>query len=312
MALTQPPHPGLTSVDDSEGKFTFAVFSDLHGGERERVFEIAVAQLSLLRPELIVSVGDLTDGGTEDREKLTREWNSFDRRAGEAAAPVFYVGGNHDLTNQTMRDFWAERYGSRYYYFIYKNVLFLVLDTEDYTHDRMREIYLARAAYIEVLEGDQPEKALEMEYYRMPEHVTGEVGTAQSTYFQKVIADPPDVRWSILFMHKPVWRRDDEPEFSAIESALSDRPYTVFNGHFHSYSHTVKNGRDYITLGTTGGAQSAEGSMSFDHVTLVTVTDDRPSIANLKLEGILDKTGHIPLDGDSLCFQASRCQSDGQ
>ena len=58
--------------DDSEDKFTFAIFSDLNGGEREQVFEIAVAQLSFLRPELIVSLGDLTDGGTEDREKADK------------------------------------------------------------------------------------------------------------------------------------------------------------------------------------------------------------------------------------------------
>ena len=50
--------------------------------------------------------------------------------------------------------------------------------------------------------------------------------------------------------------------------------------------------------------------MSFDHVTLVTMTDEGPSIANLKLEGILDKTGHIPLDGDNLCFQASGCKTE--
>ena len=83
--------------DASEEKFTFAIFSDLNGGERERVFEIAVAQLSLLHPEFILSVGDLTDGGTEDRERLTREWGSFDRRANRATAPVFYVGGNHSI-----------------------------------------------------------------------------------------------------------------------------------------------------------------------------------------------------------------------
>ena len=47
--------------DNAEDKFTFAIFSDLNGGEREKVFEVAVAQLSLLRPELILSVGDLID-----------------------------------------------------------------------------------------------------------------------------------------------------------------------------------------------------------------------------------------------------------
>ena len=111
----------------------------------------------------------------------------------------------------------------------------------------------------------------------------------------------------MLFMHKPVWQREDEPEFSALESALADRPYTVFNGHFHRYSYTVKHGREYIMLGTTGGGQNAGNDTSFDHLTLVTMTDDGPSIGHLKLEGILDKTGHVPAGGDSLCFQASRC-----
>ncbi len=84
--------------DDEPGKFTFAIFSDLTGGEREGVFEVAVEQLRLLRPELIISVGDLIDGGSMDHQKLNREWDSFDERANRARAPVFYVGGNHDLT----------------------------------------------------------------------------------------------------------------------------------------------------------------------------------------------------------------------
>ena len=191
-------------------------------------------------------------------------------------------------------------------------MLFLVLDTEDYDNERMQEIYLARAAAIEVLDGDHPEQAREMAYFQMPERVTGEIGLEQSTYFQDVIADHPEVRWTMLFMHKPVWRREDEPDFGAIEGALSGRPYTLFNGHFHAYSHTVRHGRDYIMLGTTGGGQNAGNAMSFDHVTLVTMAKDGPSIGHLKLDGILDKTGHLPAGGDSLCFQASRCGADTQ
>ena len=47
------------NFDDAEGKFTFAVFSALTGGEREGVYDVAVAQLNLLRPEFVVNVGDL-------------------------------------------------------------------------------------------------------------------------------------------------------------------------------------------------------------------------------------------------------------
>lgn len=292
--------------DDQEGKFTFAIISDLQSGDREGVFEVAVAQLSLLRPELILSVGDLIEGGSEDRAKLAREWDDFDARASQATAPVLHVGGNHDLTNQTMRDVWIERYGARYYHFVYKDVLFLVLDTEDYTDERMQEIYLARAAALKI---EDPEEYEQTEYNRMPETVTGEIGSSQSEYFREIIADNPHVRWTMLFMHKPVWQREDEQDFAAIESALSGRPYTVFNGHFHTYSHTLKSGQDYIMLGTTGGEQTPDSDMSFDHVTLVTMNGDGPSIAHLRLDGVLDKTGHVPAGGDGLCFQASECQS---
>ena len=309
--LNERPTPWTHNrFDNAEDKFTFAIFSDLNGGEREKVFEVAVAQLSLLRPELILSVGDLIDGGTENRETLRQEWESFDVRASRAVAPVFKVGGNHDLTNLTMRDVWMERYGARYYHFIYKNVLFLALDSEDYFDDRMLEIYEARAEYIELRDSMEPEQVKEMKYMKMPERTTGEMGKEQSDYFLKVIAEHPNVDWTFLFMHKPVWLKENDPEFAAIESALSNRPYTLFNGHFHSYSHTIKNGRDYIMLGTTGGSQNANNEMSFDHVMMVTMTKDGPTIGNLRLDGILDKTGHIPADGDSLCFQASKCKDE--
>jgi hypothetical protein len=91
------------AFDTSDDKFTFAVFSDLTGGERERIFEIAVAQLSLLRPELIINVGDLIEGGTKDLTEIKNQWVSFDERANRASAPVFYVGGNHDLSGTVLQ-----------------------------------------------------------------------------------------------------------------------------------------------------------------------------------------------------------------
>jgi predicted MPP superfamily phosphohydrolase len=293
--------------DRSEHKFTFAVFADLNGGEREKVFEVAVAQLSLLHPEFILSLGDLIDGGTENRETLKDEWDFFDQRAKDALVPVFYVGGNHDLTNATMRDVWTKRYGFPYYHFVYRNVLFLILDSEDYSEERMQEIYFARAEYLNTRDSLTPEQVQETAYMNMPERRTGDIGLKQSKYFQNVLADHSDVDWTFVFMHKPVWLKNNEPEFAAIESALSDRPYTLFNGHFHSYSHKTRNGRDYIMLGTTGGGQNANDPSSFDHVTLVTMTKDGPSIASLKLGGILDKTGLIPAGGNKLCFQSSDC-----
>jgi len=293
--------------DSGNDKFTFAIFSDLTGGERPRIFEIAIAQLSLLRPELIVNVGDLIEGGTEELGEIDEQWDSFDQRAGSAKAPVFYVGGNHDLTGSVLRKVWVERYGRNYYHFVYKNVLFLVLDTEDNTPERMLEIFEARNHAISISETEGWDAFDQTEYANMPENSAGNISAEQSRYFQDVIAANSGVRWTFLFMHKAAWKREDVDTFFAIEDVLSERPYTVFNGHVHAYEYEERRGRDYIRLATTGGVQLPDNGRSADHVTLVTVSESGADIVNLLMNGILDKTGHIPLGGDDVCFELAVC-----
>ena len=293
--------------DANDGKFTFAVFADLTGGEREGVFEIAVAQLNLLRPELIMNVGDLIEGDSKDEAGLAAEWDSFDERAMRARAPVFYAGGNHDLTGEMLRQAWESRYGPRYYHFVYKDALFLVFDTEDNTPERMREIFELRNEAIAIYKAEGPEAFAKTEYASLPERSAGTIGPEQSAYFQDVIEANSDARWTFLFLHKPAWQKEGEANFSAIEATLANRPYTVFTGHVQAFGYEERNGRDYIRLATTGGEQFPKAGRSADHVTLVTVDGDGVDIANLLMSGILDKTGHVPLGGDTVCFEQSTC-----
>ena len=77
------------------------------------------------------------------------------------------------------------------------------------------------------------------------------------------------------------------------------------------YKYEQRLGRDYINLATTGGvffggASSTYEGPSFDHLMLVTVDSDGVSLANLRMDGILDKTGHVPLGGDDLVFEELR------
>ena len=286
----------------------FAVFSDLTGGERERVFEIAVAQLNLLRPELIVNVGDLIDGGT-DRAELDQQWDSFDARAQKAHAPVYYTGGNHDLLGEEMRRAWEERNGDRYYHFVYKDVLFLVFDTEDHSVERLREIAQLRREALEIAAEDGWDAARDTEYANLPEDETGMISQAQSNYMLNALADNPNARWTFLLMHKTPWTNNDMPTWIAIEEALGDRPYTVFHGHRHAYRHQQRNGRDYIRLATTGGVFLPEHGPSWDQLVWVTVDEDGAHIANLKMSGVLDKTGNTPLVGDGICLE-SGCEGN--
>lgn len=294
------------AVDDARDTVRFAVFSDLTGGERDKVFEIAVAQLNLLRPEFIVNVGDLVEGST-DRAELDQQWDSFDARAQRAYAPVYYTGGNHDLLGEEMRKVWEERIGARYYHFVYKNVLFLVLDTEDHSVERLREIAQLRRDALKVAAEEGWDAIGETEYANMPEDETGMISGEQADYMVEALADNADVRWTFLLVHKAPWTHEDMATWMSIEQALGDRPYTVFHGHRHAFRHQQRNGRDYIRLATTGGVMLPEHGPSWDQLVWVTVDNDGAHIANLKMSGILDKTGKIPLDGDEVCFELAVC-----
>jgi len=301
-----------SNFDDQAGKFTFALFSDLTGGEREGVYQVAIEQLRLLRPELIINVGDLIEGGTTNRDQLAREWESFDQRSRRAHAPVFYVGGNHDLTNPVMWEVWEARHGKRYYHFIYKDVLFLVMDTEDNPPEFQEGLAEIRNDAMRVI-AEEGWGAFEgTEYGKSTERQSGRISAAQAAYFKEVIKQNPQVRWTFMLMHKPAWERPAEENFSTIEAALTNRPYSVFYGHVHSYLHEQRHGRDYIRLATTGGIQNAKKDMAIDHVTLVTVSNEGVDIANLRLSGIFDKTGKIPLNGEELCFEITTCPNIGK
>src|SRR5262249_46788156 len=148
--------------------------------------------------------------------------------------PFFYVPGNHDVGNQRTDQVWGERLGRRHYHFVYRNVLFLCLNTDD-----------------------------------PPGSGPGHLGKEQVVYAQKVLADNPDVRWTIVALHKPVWTAPNlaRTGWLDVERALADRPYTVFAGHVHRYRKYVRNGRHYYQLATTGGGSKLRGPAhgEFDH-----------------------------------------------
>lgn len=290
------------AIDDGPEKFSFAVVTDLYSGYRKGVFEVAAAELGLLRPAFVMTIGDQIEGGTEDKAKLNAEWDAFDARLSVLHAPYFHAGGNHDLTSLAQRQVFEARYGRRYYHFLYKGVLFLVLDTEDYPEARLQEIYRLRDDYIRTSRTD-PKKAETLPYADLMEAKVGEIGDAQSAYFEGVLKANPKARWTVVLFHKPVWNRTDAGGLGRIEAALKGRPYTVVSGHLHQYGYASRRGQDYLSLGTTGGGRKYDGAPgAVDHVLWVTMDRDGPSIANIRLDGVFDKTGQIPAGGAALCL----------
>jgi len=245
--------------------FQFAIVSDRTGGHRPGVFATAVEKLNLLQPEFVMSVGDLIEGYTEDSDRIDQQWREFGEMIEPLQPPFIHVPGNHDISNQAMEREWKARFGPPYYHFTYGGVLFLVVDTED------------------------PPLAQHVE-------LRPDIGPEQVAYFKRVLAENPDVRWTMVFMHEPCWegaRKEAHEGWVELEEELSERNYTVFAGHWHHYTTYQRHGHNYYVLATTGGGSELRGPAygEFDHFVWVTMKDTGPIIGNILLDGVLGPDG---------------------
>jgi hypothetical protein len=268
-ARHQPAGKGPWSargLADDPAAFQFVVVTDRTGGARPNVFESAMDKTNLLVPEFVMSVGDLIEGYTNDRAQIDREWDEFQGFVNRLDMRFYYVPGNHDMATPELAEEWQRRFGPAYYSFVHRNVLFLCLNTDD---------------------GQKPT-----------------LSDAQVDSISSAIDQHPDVRWTLLFMHRPLWLSDEagagHRQFERIERKLEGRPYTVIAGHFHRYTKHIRHDRRYIILATTGGGSHLRGPMfgEFDHVAWITMKDDGPRVANLMLDGIADENIRTAADAE--------------
>ena len=246
-----------TLINDSEEKFTFAVVTDRTGGHRKGIWQKGVEKLNLMQPAFVVSVGDLIEGYTNNIRQINRQWNEFNEMVNQLEMPFFYVAGNHDYTNETMENEWFKRYGTDHYHFLYNNVLFICLNSE-HGHTALKN---------------------------------PDLGDHQVEFVEELLNKYDDVRWTMVFMHQPLWLRESGKNWLKIENLLENRKHSVFTGHHHKYTLYERNKNDYFVLSTMGGGSELRGKEygEFDHFLFITMTKKGPRFANLMLDGIEDK-----------------------
>jgi hypothetical protein len=247
--------PALTDDD----RFSIAIMTDNTGGHRPGIWMKAVERLNWLRPDFVVSVGDLIEGYTENDAEISRQWTEFLGFIDKMEMKFFFVPGNHDVTNPKLHAIWRKQFGREWYSFDYKGVHFVCLNSEDpSTH----------------------------------------IGDEQLAWLADDLQQNSQARWTLMFLHKPIWttaERDqqagnkDSSNWTKVAELLGDRPHTVFAGHVHHYVQYVRNGREYYSLATTGGSSPLRGVPygEFDHVAWLTMERDGPRVANLLLDGVL-------------------------
>lgn len=228
---------------DDPDRFHIAIMTDNTGGHRPGIWMKAVRRLNLMRPQFVMSVGDLIEGYSQDRQVVEGQWSEFLGFIEQMEMKFFFVAGNHDLTNPLMHEIWREHFGPEWYSFDYRGVHFMCLNSED------------------------PE-----------DHM----GDEQLAWIKQDLEDHANARWTLLFFHKPLWLtaerakaagNADPTNWSRVEELLGARPHTVFAGHVHHYVQYDRRGMKYYHLGTTGGASPLRGIPygEFDHVAWLTM-----------------------------------------
>ena len=99
---------------------------------------LPVKKVNDLRPEFVMSVGDLITGGSRQKNEaiIINQWKEFNSFIKGFDMPFFYLAGNHDVSNEVGDRVWDKLYGVRYYSFIYKNVLFLLSALNQFLFER--------------------------------------------------------------------------------------------------------------------------------------------------------------------------------
>ena len=105
-----------------------AQISDTHLGVAEAPdaaanLALAVQKVNALNPDAVIVSGDIGENSAERDEAKTILQN--------LTAPVYYLPGNHDISNDTNSlQAWRSQFGADYYSFTVKNVEVLMLDSE--------------------------------------------------------------------------------------------------------------------------------------------------------------------------------------
>ena len=273
IQVEEGPNPWThLNFNNKKSDFQFAILGDQTGYINWEVFKDSIGKVNLLQPEFVMTVGDLIEGNKPEPEIVDKQWDDFDAQVNRLEMPFFYLPGNHDLRfvgdSKICDKKWRERLGRTYYHFKYHDVLFLCVSTEDFPP---KQEYTWANSYI---------------------------GQEQVTYFEKVLKENQDVRWTMVFMHEPLYEKAFFKSYGSngwegIEAALQGRKYTVLAGHTHTHDKIIRKGQKYVTLATTGAgenhAKQGPHVGDFDHLTWCTMKENGPVFAHIEVDAIWDE-----------------------
>ncbi|MFQ5499997.1 MAG: metallophosphoesterase [Candidatus Zixiibacteriota bacterium] len=245
-----------TSNDDesqlSDHPIRFAVIGDRTGEPEPGVHKEIVVEIQRLRPDFVMTVGDLIDGYTDDETELNNQWQDYIELLEPLTMPTHHTPGNHDITTDAMLESYRRNVGEPYYSFDYRDLHLVVLDNS----------------------------RLDTDGNLLPE---------QMQWLANDLKTHSDAKQTIVFIHKPFWyetialgKSHELHDLFAAQGVDA-----VFSGHFHRYFSGEYDGIIYTGMGSGGGGMRPGPSGLGYHFAWVTVNASEIAIAPIRMASVL-------------------------
>jgi len=260
----------IAQAGDANYPIRIVILGDRTGGHIPGYFVDVIREVELLKPDYVLTVGDMVEGYSDNRDHILKEWDEFDSIIAPLDMPVYFTAGNHDIWSDLSEEIFRERYFNPYYSVDIDGIHIVILDN----------------SRIETSDSFDPE---------------------QVVWLIKDLKQNQDADHIMVFAHKPFWFENiaDAKTDSLHQILVEHGVDYVFTGHYHEYFVGEYDGIKYTGVGSTGAwAEPGPSGLQY-HYIWMTVDQDDVNIAVLNKGSVLD-WDEITVDERKMAQKMSR------
>ncbi|MEW6050669.1 MAG: metallophosphoesterase [Candidatus Zixiibacteriota bacterium] len=230
----------------------FIVIGDRTGDHQPGIYEQAVAEIERLKPDFVLTVGDMIEGYTPDSMLLNQQWDEYFGVVKSLSMPIYYTPGNHDITYDAALPTYRSRVGEPYHSWDIGNMHFVSVDNSRW--EKSEQLPVEQLDWLAAdLQKNQNAKHMFVMFHK-------------PFWYNSIATGKPDTLHNLFVKY-------------GVDA--------VFCGHFHKYFSATYDGIMYTCIGSSGGAMDDDPTGIGYHFGWVTVDDAGIHVNPIKLGSVL-------------------------